>query len=188
MTSTLVFPGSEIPIPSSSKAVTFGPGIAASSSRADPDDQTEPRFVATRAGLLTSAKAKDRSENLWVEGVSKRYIPAQRDLVLGTIVARHAEGYRVDLGSAHMAALDALAFEGATKRSKPNLKVSRMWSRGVERLGGGGREVGYWGAKLTPRDRSERWSTPVCPSPTATWSPKSSVSTPRQARRRALAS
>jgi len=30
----------------------------------------------------------------------------------------------VDIGSAQMATLDALAFEGATKRSKPNLKVS----------------------------------------------------------------
>ena len=53
-----------------------------------------------------------------------QYIPAQRELVLGTIIARHAEGYRVDLGSAQMASLEALAFEGATKRSKPNLKVS----------------------------------------------------------------
>lgn len=44
--------------------------------------------------------------------------------MLGTIIARHAEGYRVDIGSSQMAQLDALAFEGATKRSKPNLKVS----------------------------------------------------------------
>lgn len=43
--------------------------------------------------------------------------------MLGTIIARHAEGYRVDIGSSQMAQLDALAFEGATKRSKPNLKV-----------------------------------------------------------------
>jgi exosome complex component RRP40 len=55
-----------------------------------------------------------------------QYIPAQRELVLGTIIARHAEGYRVDIGSAQMAQLDALAFEGATKRSKPNLKVGRF--------------------------------------------------------------
>lgn len=40
------------------------------------------------------------------------------------MIARHAEGYRVDIGSAQAASLDALAFEGATKRSKPNLKVS----------------------------------------------------------------
>lgn len=42
---------------------------------------------------------------------------------MGTVVARHAEGYRVDIGAAHMASLDALAFEGATKRNRPNLKV-----------------------------------------------------------------
>jgi exosome complex RNA-binding protein Rrp4 len=56
-----------------------------------------------------------------------QYIPAPKDLVLGTIIHRHSEGYRVDLGSAQMASLDALAFEGATKRSKPNLKVSRSF-------------------------------------------------------------
>jgi exosome complex component RRP40 len=33
------------------------------------------------------------------------------------------EGFRVDIGSAHPASLDGLAFEGATKRNKPNLKV-----------------------------------------------------------------
>jgi exosome complex component RRP40 len=122
----LVFPGTEIPIPSSSKSVTFGPGIAAATVRDSASDtnDSEPRYVSTRAGILTSAKGKDRGESFWVEGVSKRYVPAQRDIVLGTIVARHAEGYRVDLGGAHMAALDALAFEAATKRSKPNLKVS----------------------------------------------------------------
>lgn len=44
--------------------------------------------------------------------------------MIGVITMRHAEGYRVDIGSAQQAGLDALAFEGATKRSKPNLKVS----------------------------------------------------------------
>lgn len=57
-------------------------------------------------------------------GHDLQYIAAPKDLVLGTIIARHSEGYRVDLGCSQMASLDALAFEGATKRSKPNLKVS----------------------------------------------------------------
>jgi exosome complex component RRP40 len=57
-------------------------------------------------------------------GADVQYIASPKDLVLGTIINRHAEGYRVDIGSAQMASLDALAFEGATKRSKPNLKVS----------------------------------------------------------------
>lgn len=57
-----------------------------------------------------------------------QYIPAAQESVIGTVVARHAEGYRVDIGSAQMASLDALAFEGATKRNKPNLKVSIVTS------------------------------------------------------------
>lgn len=43
--------------------------------------------------------------------------------MVGTVIARSGEGWRVDIGSAHMASLDGLAFEGATKRNKPNLKV-----------------------------------------------------------------
>lgn len=130
---SLVLPGSDITVPDTSASVTFGPGIGPSSSRADAavaagGAASTSRFMATRAGMLvssagSSSKGKDRSQSLWVEGVSKRYVPAPRDLVLGTIIARHAEGYRVDLGAAHMSQLNALAFEGATKRSKPNLKV-----------------------------------------------------------------
>lgn len=53
----------------------------------------------------------------------QKYTPQPPEPVLGIIIARHAEGYRVDIGSSQAAALDALAFEGATKRNKPNLKV-----------------------------------------------------------------
>lgn len=52
-----------------------------------------------------------------------QYVPHPPEPVLGIVIARHAEGYRVDIGSSQAAALDALAFEGATKRNKPNLKV-----------------------------------------------------------------
>ncbi|KWU44427.1 hypothetical protein RHOSPDRAFT_17909, partial [Rhodotorula sp. JG-1b] len=54
------------------------------------------------------------------------YTPQPPEPVLGIIIARHAEGYRVDIGSSQAAALDALAFEGATKRNKPNLKVGTL--------------------------------------------------------------
>ncbi|WWD18380.1 hypothetical protein CI109_102830 [Kwoniella shandongensis] len=133
MSSKLILPGEAIPLPSSSKSIILGPGIAASSSRTrtlpssdDASSSTNPTIIATRLGVLGSSKGKEKSEQIWVEGNSKRYIPAQKDMVLGTIIARHAEGYRVDLGSAQMASLEALAFEGATKRSKPNLKVGTL--------------------------------------------------------------
>ncbi|WWC70659.1 uncharacterized protein I206_104610 [Kwoniella pini CBS 10737] len=124
---SVVLPGDSIPLPSSSKPVILGPGLAASSSRIrTPISDDAPAIISTRLGLLSSFKGKEKSEQYWVEGNSKRYIPAQKDMVLGTIIARHAEGYRVDLGSSQMASLEGLAFEGATKRSKPNLKVGTL--------------------------------------------------------------
>ncbi len=43
--------------------------------------------------------------------------------MVGIVHQRLGEGYRVDIGTAHSASLDGLAFEGATKRNKPNLKA-----------------------------------------------------------------
>ena len=42
---------------------------------------------------------------------------------MGIVIARSGENWRVDIGSAHPANLDGLAFEGASKRNRPNLKV-----------------------------------------------------------------
>ena len=50
-------------------------------------------------------------------------MPAPQEPVVGTVALRAGEGYRVDIGAGQFATLDGLAFEGATKRSKPNLKV-----------------------------------------------------------------
>jgi exosome complex component RRP40 len=39
------------------------------------------------------------------------------------VILRLGESYKVDIGAGQSALLDGLAFEGATRRSKPNLKV-----------------------------------------------------------------
>ena len=39
------------------------------------------------------------------------------------VPAKTGENWRVDVGGAHPAVLVGYAFEGATKRNKPNLKV-----------------------------------------------------------------
>nr|ODN99933.1 exosome complex component RRP40 [Cryptococcus depauperatus CBS 7855] len=130
MSSSLILPGERALLPQSASSITIGPGISqsalpisAASSSSRPSSQT---CIATKLGILHTGKGKERSQKVWIESNSKRYIPAQKDMVLGTVIARHAEGYRVDLGSSQMAQLDALAFEGATKRSKPNLKVGTL--------------------------------------------------------------
>ncbi|KAJ3557130.1 hypothetical protein NM688_g1635 [Phlebia brevispora] len=80
-------------------------------------------IISTRAGDL---KHTANNRQWWVESNSWRYIPAPQESVVGTVIARSGEGYRVDIGSAHMASLDGLAFEGATKRNRPNLKVGSL--------------------------------------------------------------
>jgi exosome complex component RRP40 len=50
-------------------------------------------------------------------------VPAPQEPVVGIVSARQGEGWRVDIGSAHQASLDGLAFEGASRRNRPSLKV-----------------------------------------------------------------
>ncbi|KAF8890029.1 hypothetical protein CPB84DRAFT_1785226 [Gymnopilus junonius] len=118
--STTVFPGDTIP--AQHVNLKLGPGLlqnsAANSSRTDSSS-----VIATRAGELNHSKNKSK---WWVESNSRRYIPAPQEQVIGTIVQKVGEGFRVDIGSAHFASLDSLAFEGATKRNKPNLKVGSL--------------------------------------------------------------
>ncbi|KAL7715167.1 K Homology domain-containing protein [Entamoeba marina] len=51
----------------------------------------------------------------------KKYHPSIGDVVIGKIVKRIKEKYLVDIGAYCKAELDSLAFENATKKSKPNL-------------------------------------------------------------------
>lgn len=58
----------------------------------------------------------------WIETHTKRYHdPVPGDVVLGTVVTRLSEFFRVDIGTAELGMLNMLAFQGATKRSKPDI-------------------------------------------------------------------
>ncbi len=46
--------------------------------------------------------------------------------MLGVVTKATGKSYRVDIGSAVSAVLPELAFEGATKRNKPNVQVREM--------------------------------------------------------------
>lgn len=49
-------------------------------------------------------------------------MPCANDLVLGVVLARLTESYKVDLGASLMANLNFTGFEGATKKNRPNLQ------------------------------------------------------------------
>lgn len=129
----VLLPGDVLPVPSTSQSLHLGPGLSASSSSPSPSpssssSQSQSTISSTRAGLLgtipSSSSSSSTPTRYWLESQQKRYIPSPSEPVLGIITARHAEGFRVDIGTSQPASLDSLAFEGATKRNKPNLKVN----------------------------------------------------------------
>ncbi|WFD32181.1 exosome non-catalytic core subunit rrp40 [Malassezia sp. CBS 17886] len=85
-------------------------------------ETTERRRGAKRSGDATSAKV----HGWWVEASGTRYVPAAGDLVIGQVVNRGVESYTVSLFAAHHATLPVLAFEGATRRNRPNLEVGTL--------------------------------------------------------------
>ncbi|GAA5909371.1 exosome non-catalytic core subunit RRP40 [Sporobolomyces salmoneus] len=126
----VLLPGDSLPVPSTSTSLHLGPGLSSSSSAPSSQKQSQPApaVSSTRAGLLGHLPSQTSSgaDRFWIESRQFRYTPSPPEPVLGIITARHAEGYRVDIGSSQPASLDALAFEGATKRNKPNLKIGTL--------------------------------------------------------------
>ncbi|KAF7726436.1 exosome non-catalytic core subunit rrp40 [Apophysomyces ossiformis] len=113
----VVLPGDVIPV--NNDPLILGPGLR----------QDGENVVATKAGLLRHMEAGNR---WWIESNQRRvehyfkYIAAPGESVLGTVTARLGEYYRVEIGTAHTAVLPALAFEGATKRNRPNLALRSL--------------------------------------------------------------
>ncbi|KAK9867474.1 hypothetical protein WJX84_006859 [Apatococcus fuscideae] len=79
-------------------------------------------LITCRPGLLSTTQ----SGKVWVAGRQKRYIPQVGDCVLGRIADKHSENYGVDINTPFPASLPVLAFEGATRRSRPNLQVGDL--------------------------------------------------------------
>ncbi|TIA83750.1 hypothetical protein E3P98_00594 [Wallemia ichthyophaga] len=121
-----VFPGDSIDVPSTSSAVA---GIHTTRTTG---------AISTRAGVLSSGGGDGGRNDIDMDtdrkktrphihvAEQRRYLACTHDSVIGQVIFRGADGYRVDVGSASTANLDALAFEGATKRNKPNLKVGSL--------------------------------------------------------------
>jgi hypothetical protein len=53
-----------------------------------------------------------------------QYVPLVQKSVVGVVLGRREEPWKVDIGSALGAPLDDLVFDGATKRNTPQLRVS----------------------------------------------------------------
>eukprot|EP01100_Stratorugosa_tubuloviscum_P014839 TRINITY_DN8168_c0_g1_i1.p1 TRINITY_DN8168_c0_g1~~TRINITY_DN8168_c0_g1_i1.p1 ORF type:complete len:283 (+),score=138.85 TRINITY_DN8168_c0_g1_i1:46-849(+) len=84
--------------------------------------QNNDSIVASKAGMLRFK----RPHKFWVECNALRYVPSVEDPVLGIIIDRNMDSYKVDIGCALMATLPVLAFEGATKKNRPNIQIGAL--------------------------------------------------------------
>ena len=53
---------------------------------------------------------------------AKRYVAARGEHVLGTVTGKAGDSFKVDIGTSEPASLSYLAFEGATKKNRPNVQ------------------------------------------------------------------
>eukprot|EP01104_Vermistella_antarctica_P018104 TRINITY_DN6601_c0_g1_i1.p1 TRINITY_DN6601_c0_g1~~TRINITY_DN6601_c0_g1_i1.p1 ORF type:complete len:252 (+),score=64.14 TRINITY_DN6601_c0_g1_i1:67-756(+) len=109
---TPVLPGECVGVVDDGAIVKIGVGLM----------QEGNNITSTKAGVLRWKKPN----TYWVETNQKKYVPALEDMVVGTIIDRRGEGFSVDIGYASSAQLPFLAFEGATRRNRPDLAVGSV--------------------------------------------------------------
>ena len=118
----VVLPGDvvgELPRERAEETVRLGPGLR----------EAGGLIVAHTAGVL---RRDPKVGRWWVEGDVRRYHAHPGDLVVGRVEEVRGEEFVVDIGAPYPASLPALAFEGATRRNKPNLKVADVVHARVE--------------------------------------------------------
>lgn len=112
----VVMPGDEIelklPEQTRRAKVLLGPGLR----------QQDGKVFACKGGIL-----KQKSANtFWVDATQKRYIPSKGETVIGHVIQKAGDIYRVDIGANELAALSYLAFESATKKNRPDVNVGDL--------------------------------------------------------------
>ncbi|VDO77537.1 unnamed protein product, partial [Haemonchus placei] len=81
----------------------------------DPDTEA---LVARQPGIF-----KQEGEKCWLSVHSKRYVAEKGDRVIGIVTGSAGDYYKLEIGTPENAVISFLAFEGATKRNRPDLKI-----------------------------------------------------------------
>ena len=76
-------------------------------------------MLISKNGILL----KRKPNIFYVDSYQKRYIPAKGDSVVGIVQSKTLDYFWVDINASETAALSYLAFEGATKKNRPEVSV-----------------------------------------------------------------
>jgi len=88
----------------------IGPGLT----------QNKEMIYATKAGFL---RYSSQHKFYWIENNQKRYVPSNEDMVIGIVLDKYHDHYKVDIDGSMPATLSVLAFEGATLKNKLAIPV-----------------------------------------------------------------
>ncbi|CAF95424.1 unnamed protein product, partial [Tetraodon nigroviridis] len=85
------------------------------------------RRSVDRLQVCKSGVLRHKEPNMfWIDSQHKRYVPTRGDAVIGVVTAKTGDIFKVDVGGSEQASLSYLAFEGATKRNRPNVQVGDL--------------------------------------------------------------
>uniref|UniRef100_U5ERV0 Exosome complex component RRP40 n=1 Tax=Corethrella appendiculata TaxID=1370023 RepID=U5ERV0_9DIPT len=93
----------------SNKKVIIGPGLR----------QQNENIVISKSGILK----RKHPNTFYVDNYQKRYVPNRGEIVIGAVTAKAGDIFRVDIGASEPASLSYVAFEGATKKNRPDVNV-----------------------------------------------------------------
>ncbi|CAM9707057.1 unnamed protein product [Ectocarpus sp. 8 AP-2014] len=112
---TVVLPGDDVTETTTrtTRSLRLGPGLV---------QHAQDKVLATRAGVLRYRPPC----SYWVESNGRRYGARVEDQVLGIVEDRTADSYKVNIFGSCAALLGMLDFDGASKRSKPNLRTGSL--------------------------------------------------------------
>ncbi|KAF7649382.1 hypothetical protein LDENG_00142240 [Lucifuga dentata] len=80
------------------------------------------RLVVCKSGVLRHKQP----DMFWIDSQQRRYVPVKGESVIGVVTAKSGDIFKVDFGGSEQASLSYLAFDGATKRNRPNVQVGDL--------------------------------------------------------------
>jgi len=134
---SVLLPGDIYPLHIISEKAIVGPGLKVRRSTIDKislQPATSYFAVSSRCGIVKNVSNSDSSSeskplkesSFWLHYRQKRYVPAIGESVIGQVVQKTGENYKLEVGCAELAMLPWLNFDGATKRNKPNIKIGDL--------------------------------------------------------------
>uniref|UniRef100_A0A914QGJ5 K Homology domain-containing protein n=1 Tax=Panagrolaimus davidi TaxID=227884 RepID=A0A914QGJ5_9BILA len=68
----------------------------------------------------------EKNEKLWINTYAQKYFPQTGDKVVGVVVQKVGDFWKVDIGGIEKAEIDFTSFENATKRNRPDVRIGDL--------------------------------------------------------------